>query len=109
MYVIAIHSTDFDGKPYRTRYWGDGNDTFTWDNIEDAVAYADNIDGTWFADKRCVIDDVTVEQVDDIAGSTITPTWSSPDENPRTMHTNGSPFVGTTEGYPDEPDYEEEA
>lgn len=104
-YAIAIHSMDHDYRPYRTRYWGDGSDIFVWDNIDDASAYNDSIGGEFFTDKRCIIDDVTIELVDGSVGSTITPTWSSPRENPRNVHTEGSPLVGTTEGYEDEPEY----
>ena len=104
-YAIAIHSMDDDYRPYRTRYWGDGSDIFVWDNIEDATAYMDSIDDGFFMDKRCIIEDVTIEPVGDSVGSTITPTWSSPSENPRDVHTEGSPLVTTTEGYEDEPEY----
>ena len=104
-YAIAIHSMDHEYRMYRTRYWGDGPNIFIWDNIEDATAYMDSIDDGFFMDKRCIIDDVTIEPVNSVAGSTITPTWSSPDENPRNVHTEGSPLVSTTEGYEDEPTY----
>ena len=111
-YAIAIHSMDHDYRPYRTRYWGDGSDIFAWDNTDDAADYMYSIDDTFFMDKRCIIYDVTIELVDGSVESTITPTWSSPNENPRNVHTEGSPLVGTTEGYEDEPEYntsEEEA
>lgn len=109
-FTIAVESQDHDGRFYRTRYWGDGPDTFLWESEETAIEYMNQIDDGFFHDKTAVISDVCVIPVDreDIDGSVVFPTWNSPDENPRNTDPGG--IISTTsEGYDTPMFYEEES
>ena len=107
-WVIAVESSDFDGKPYKTRYWGDGHETFLWESETAATDYMDSIDDGCFHDHSAVIDDVMVIEVemDDIPGPKIFPWWFSWGDNPRK---SGGPILYTTrEGYDTELIYDRE-
>lgn len=109
-WVIAVESSDFDGKPYKTRYWGDGHETFLWESETAATDYMDSIDDGCFHDHSAVIDDVKVIEVDadDIPGPTLFPWWKTMDDNPRNVYIEGSPLSTTSEGYDTELIYDEE-
>ena len=51
MYAIAVETSDLDGRPYKTRWWGAGTTVFLWFNEETAGNYLSDLDGNWFMGK----------------------------------------------------------
>lgn len=94
-YAIAVDTAELGtfeggkyapGRDYRTRYWGANTATYLWHNEATAVAYMEDLDGSFFDGKsgtRHQVDDVYVVEVTDIksvapSGDVMFPWFSTP-------------------------------